>query len=105
MKIKYSADGNYAFYCGYRFRKDPKTGYFLCTKKTDSGKRERLHVYVWRKERGEIPSGYHIHHLDENKDNNEPGNLVCISGKDHTSFHSAERAALFPDEIRKKSYR
>lgn len=100
MKIEYSADGKTAFYCGYKFRKDPKTGYFLCTKKTDAGKRERLHVYVWRKEHGEIPNGYHVHHRDEDKDNNEPENLVCISGKAHTFFHASERAALFPEEIR-----
>lgn len=71
MKIQYSADGNIAFYCGYKFRRDPKSGYYLCTKNTDVQRRERLHVFVWRKAYGEIPEGYHIHHVDGNKRNAE----------------------------------
>ncbi|MCD7735294.1 MAG: HNH endonuclease [Clostridiales bacterium] len=90
MMIQYSADGNVAFYGGYKFRRDPKSGYFLCTRKTDAGRRERLHVYVWRKAHGDIPEGYHIHHKDENKRNNEPENLACIPGTLHESFHGKE---------------
>lgn len=90
--IQYSADGNVAFYDGYKFRCDPNTGYYLCTKKTDAGRRERLHVYVWRKSHGEIKPGYHVHHMDKNKRNNELENLVCIKGEAHVSLHGSERA-------------
>lgn len=97
--IEYSADGKTAVYDGYRFRKDPNTGYFLCTRKTDAGRRERLHVYVWRKAKGEIPEGFHVHHKDENKDNNEIENLACIPGSAHMSFHSNERVVNDYDRI------
>ena len=97
--IEYSADGKIAVYDGYRFRKDPNTGYYLCTRKTDAGRRERLHVYVWRKNCGQIPDGYHIHHKDENKDNNDLENLACIPGKIHSTFHSNERVANNYDAI------
>lgn len=99
MKIEYSADGNVAVYCGYKFRRDPKTGYYLCTRKTDAGRRERLHVYVWRKENGDIPDGHHIHHKDEDKRNNDLSNLECIPRFDHISLHSKERAEKFHDAV------
>jgi hypothetical protein len=101
MKIEYSADGNTAFYGGYKFRRDQKTGYFLANKKTDSGHRDRLHVYVWRKERGEIPDGYHVHHIDHDKRNNDIDNLACIPGRQHVSMHGKERAETDGEAMRK----
>ena len=75
---------------GYKFTLDNKTGYYLSTKKIN-GKRLRLHVYVWLKHNGPIPLGYAVHHVDENKENNEIDNLVLISDKYHQSLHSTER--------------
>lgn len=98
---QYSADGNIAFYCGYKFRRDPKTGYYLCTRKTDMQRRERLHVFVWRKNNGDIPEGYHIHHVDGDKRNNEIENLHCVKGTDHVSYHGKERAAVCYEAMRK----
>ena len=98
MKVTYSADSKTAFYCGYKFRKDPNTGYYLCSKNTDIGKRERLHNFIWRKAYGDIPNGYHIHHKDRNKDNNVLSNLVMLSNHDHGVIHGK----LLSDEERKK---
>lgn len=50
---------------------------------------------------GEIPEGYHIHHKDENKDNNSPENLVCIPKKDHVSFHSKENAVKNKESMKR----
>lgn len=96
--IQYSADGKNAAYCGYKFRKDPKTGYFLCSTKTDIGKRERLHCFVYRRTHdiAEIPDGYAVHHKDGNKSNNEPDNLELLSKSEHASHH----ASLWDDEKR-----
>lgn len=98
MKIEYSADGKNAIYDGYKFRKDPKTGYFLSSKKTDAGKRERLHNYVWRKEKGSIPEGYHIHHIDQNKNNNDISNLQALSSHEHEVLHGELKT---PEERKK----
>lgn len=87
MEVTYSADGKTAFYCGYKFRKDPKTGYYLCSQKTDNGNRERLHNFVWRKAHGDIPKGYHIHHIDRNKNNNTLSNLIMLSQSEHGKVH------------------
>lgn len=35
----------------------------------------------------QIPNGYHIHHLDGNKENNDPSNLVCLSPEEHWDIH------------------
>ena len=34
-----------------------------------------------------IPPGYHIHHIDGNKDNNNPENLQCLSAEEHWMVH------------------
>lgn len=46
-----------------------------------------LHREIWMDNYGPIPSGYHIHHLDNNPLNNEIENLACVSGDDHQSLH------------------
>lgn len=99
MKVEYSEDRKTAFFDGYKFRRDAKTGYYLATKPTYNGKRERLHVYVWRYFNGPIPDGYHIHHRDEDKYNNNLDNLECIPQFNHLSLHATERAERFHDEI------
>ncbi|MBF0709738.1 MULTISPECIES: HNH endonuclease signature motif containing protein [unclassified Gemella] len=86
MEVRY-IDG-YAMVDGYKFRRDTKTGYYLSTKKI-FGFRPRLHVYMWIKHNGEIPKGYQIHHKDENKDNNEIDNLMCMTKKKHLEWHGA----------------
>lgn len=86
--VEYSADGLTAFYGGYKFRKDKKTGYFLCSKKTNVGKRERLHCFVWRSETGRIiPKGYAVHHIDGDKNNNDFSNLALMSKESHAKLH------------------
>jgi len=34
-----------------------------------------------------IPKGYHIHHLDGNRKNNDPENLICVSPQLHYEIH------------------
>ena len=37
----------------------------------------------------DIPKGYHIHHLDGNRKNNNPENLICVSPQLHYEIHLA----------------
>ncbi|ANU28444.1 HNH endonuclease signature motif containing protein [Planococcus versutus] len=61
---------------------DEKTGYYL-----NSTKRKRLHRSIWEHHNGEIPEGYHIHHIDGNKNNNDISNLECMPAKEHAYLH------------------
>jgi len=70
----------------HRFTRDEKTGYYRCDKL-----RKRLHQYVWENERGKVPKGFHVHHIDHDKRNNDISNLIAIPGKNHLSDHEQER--------------
>lgn len=84
--VKYLEDGDLAIFDGLKFRKDKKTGYYLNAKT-----HKRLHVYVWEYYNGAIPKGYHIHHKDHDKTNNEIDNLTLLSASEHSSLHSKEQ--------------
>jgi hypothetical protein len=72
---KCSPDNKQIEYDGYIFTRDKKSGYYLSAKPIHNDKRIMLHRYVWIKYNGEIPKGYSVHHIDENKENNDIMNL------------------------------
>lgn len=47
-----------------------------------------LHRYVWESEIGAISDGYHIHHIDGDKGNNDISNLQAIKGEEHLTEHA-----------------
>lgn len=46
------------------------------------------HIRVYIENFGRIPDNYHVHHIDNNHDNNDPNNLVAIPKSYHKSLHS-----------------
>lgn len=96
MKIQYIENTKFAYFNGHKFTKDNKTGYYLSS--IINGKRYRLHRYVWEYYNGEIPKGYHIHHKDHNKDNNELDNLELLTKQEHINRHIEEMS----DELKQK---
>lgn len=79
------------------FYKEADSGYYLGNVKIPGRKRRypmRLHVYIWRKYNGDIPKGYHVHHKDENKDNNDISNLELLKSYDHLSSHALKHSEL-----------
>ena len=95
MKIQYIENTNLAYCDGYKFRKDKKSGYWLC-----STLHKRLHVYVYEKCNGEIPKGYQIHHIDHNKDNNDISNLMLLTRKEHNKIHKKEMSEQQKQKLR-----
>ena len=89
-------------YDGYKFTRDKKTGYYLSARPIYNGKRIMLHRYVWIKHNGDIPEGYSVHHIDENKENNNISNLRLMTNGSHTTLHTLERLENNYEEIRER---
>lgn len=49
--------------------------------------RKFLHRAIWEHHNGSIPKGWHVHHKDGDRDNNEIENLEIKCGKEHLSEH------------------
>lgn len=62
------------------------SGYIIVT--LEDGTKTPLHHLVWRREFGEIPNGYHVHHIDSDPLNNVPQNLSLMTASDHLLLHS-----------------
>lgn len=73
-------------------------GYFV-GKSERSGKILHLHSYLWKKENGNIPEGYEVHHIDGNRKNNSLDNMVILSKTDHRYIHGCGRQNS-PQEMR-----
>lgn len=49
-----------------------------------------LHRRMWETHRGPIPDGFHIHHIDHDKQNNQIDNLDAMHGEVHAAYHGIE---------------
>ncbi len=68
--------------CFYEKRLDPR----------DYDSSKLVHRWVWKKHNGSWPKpGYHIHHKDNDKYNNDPKNLQELSGEEHFNLHRKGR--------------
>ena len=51
--------------------------YYLCGEYFQR-KGRRLHRAVWEHHNGKIPNGYHVHHKDGDRNNNDISNLELL---------------------------
>lgn len=56
-------------------------------KKLPDGTTMDMHRYVWQTERGDIPAGRIVHHIDRDKSNSSIANLACITRSEHARVH------------------
>lgn len=49
----------------------------------------------------ELPSGFHVHHIDKNTTNNSLSNLALLAAGAHSRLHWLERATTIPKGSRK----
>lgn len=54
-------------------------------------KGKRLHIAVWEFICGPVPKGYHVHHIDHDRCNNQPDNLKLLPKGTHATHHLLER--------------
>ncbi len=58
---------------------------------------KRLHTEVWKHFKGAIPKGYHVHHVDADKSNNNISNLNLIHKTLHLRFEGKKRFKNNPE--------
>lgn len=68
-------------------------GYWIVKR---NGKISRVHRDVYRRFWGPIPDGWHVHHVNGRRDDNDPLNLMALSPGDHRKLHDAIRRAARP---------
>ena len=80
---------------GDYYYRNPKTGYYESAydHKTKKRSTKRLHREMYKFYTGqEIPSNFHVHHKDGNKDNNTMENFELLSHSEHAKRHGKETA-------------
>ena len=83
----------YQEFNGIKFYQTDPNDYFRHSVK---GTTILMHRYVWEHYNCPIPKGYHIHHKDGNKANNDISNLELLKGTEHYTLHGK----LLTDEER-----
>lgn len=86
----YPEEGKVWSYSHNRFigRKHPKKGYWFVSLTSDDGEvwNTSLHRVSWIAINGEIPEGYQVNHIDENKDNNCISNLNLKNPQENANW-------------------
>lgn len=64
------------------------------------GKMRLAHHILWEQANGPIPEDYEIHHIDNDKKNNDLENLKLVTVSDHQRIHSPFFAILDNNWVR-----
>lgn len=72
-------------YNGIPFRRYPRRLYYTGWNGRD---KVSLHREVYMREVGPIPTGWHVHHIDRDHDNNAISNLVALPPSSHHEAHA-----------------
>lgn len=65
---------------------------YLTAKHPHTGRLHKCHAVIYRLANGTPPPrGWHIHHRDENKRNNQPANLQAMPWDEHKRIHCGHR--------------
>ena len=55
---------------------------------------KRLHREVWQHHNGPIPKGFHVHHRDGDRTNNDISNLELLRAGEHMRHHASDPVHL-----------
>lgn len=79
---------------GGLYIRNPKSKYYFKYETSNEGRRKakQLHRAVWEYYNGEIPTGWQVHHIDGDVDNNDISNLQCMPAKEHLKLHAEKNS-------------
>ena len=63
------------------------------------------HVVVWQEHHGELPPGWHIHHINGIKDDNRVENLRAMPSREHMRYLAMQQEELRRHEIENQALR
>jgi hypothetical protein len=63
----------------------------------------RLHIAVWEYHHGPVQKGFAVHHIDNDKGNNQVENLALIERGAHTSHHQKGHSRPFSELSRSRA--
>lgn len=92
----YPNEGKIWSYKSNKFIGCENRGYWQCALTADNGKvwRTKVHRVIWTAVNGEIPKGYEINHIDEDKSNNSINNLELVTHQENCNWGTrTERSA------------
>lgn len=67
-----------------------------------NGKKIDVHKFIWEQANGKVPKGYVVHHIDEDKHNNELSNLQMMTRKEHLALHGFGHHDLTPEQYARR---
>lgn len=71
---------------GKKIKLTLKRGYLTCVINHNM---KCVHRLLYETYVGDIPNGYVIHHINENKLDNRVSNLICMSRDEHITYHNS----------------
>lgn len=82
VEMRHRDPAPYVYWRGAKYTLRP-CGYYGRT----TGNRRYLHQDVWEFYSGPIPEGFEVHHLDEDKSNNDISNFELMASAEHAARH------------------
>jgi hypothetical protein len=83
--------------CYFVNRKPAPCGYFQ--KYIGNYKNEYIHRLIYEATNGDIPKGYHLHHLCDNKICVNPEHLIPVTPKEHILMHGRPKSQAYYDAL------
>ena len=85
------------YYKGIKFVRYDNQKYYVAS---IGGGNVLLHRFIWLCERGAIPDGYDVHHIDHDFDHNEISNFELLTRSEHIKKHFEESSEEFKKQTR-----
>lgn len=73
---------------GHTFPAKVVSGYIIIEV---DGEEHPAHIWLWERHHGEVPQGFHIHHLNGIRTDNRIENLALLEAGEHIKLHMAAK--------------